>query len=268
MTRPTDDNVTWHKVAEFDDLEEGRARTVTRRSAEPGAESLRGTGQPLGRGGGGRGARTPLAPPGRERPEPEAATAPKAAAVGQTGASALGGASLKRSRHSAQSLASIAAPARRPPRGTSVLGAGQFVAQLRDADDGNRPDLVHVHAVVVVSQQMAKVHDVAPRHLRVTRLEVVRDRVRRFADDLEQSLRSPLPCPVAVKRATARYKFGDLSRSFELCQRLADRRIGSNRDGLLTNMDVTILQLANGHYVHRRPRRLFQRFLKVHQIKQ
>lgn len=55
-------------------------------------------------------------PPGRERPEPEAATAPKAAAVGQTGASALGGASLKRSRHSAQSLAPIAAPARRPPR--------------------------------------------------------------------------------------------------------------------------------------------------------
>lgn len=63
---------------------------------------------------------------------------------------------------------------------------------------------------------MTKVHHVAPRYLRVTRLEVVRDRVRRFADDLEQSLRSPLPCPVAVKRpATARHKFGDLPRGFE-----------------------------------------------------
>jgi hypothetical protein len=36
------------------------------------------------------------------------------------------------------------------------------------------------------------------------------------ADDLEQSLRSPLPCPVAVKQlTTARHKFGDLSSGFE-----------------------------------------------------
>jgi len=63
---------------------------------------------------------------------------------------------------------------------------------------------------------MTKVHHVAPRHLRVTHLEVVRDRVRGFTDDLEQSLRSPLTCPVAVKRpATTRHKFGDLSGGFE-----------------------------------------------------
>jgi len=62
-----------------------------------------------------------------------------------------------------------------------------------------RRDLVHVHAVIVVSQQMTKVHHVTPWHFRVTHLEVVRDRVRRFADDLEQSLGGPVPCPVAVK---------------------------------------------------------------------
>ena len=67
-----------------------------------------------------------------------------------------------------------------------------------------------------MSQQMTKVLHVAPGHIRVTRFEVVRDRVRRFADDLDQSLRSPLPSPVGVKQlTTARHKFGDLSSGFE-----------------------------------------------------
>lgn len=47
------------------------------------------------------------------------------------------------------------------------LGVSQLAGQLRDADNGDRPDLVRVHSVVVVSQQMTKVHHVTPPHLRM-----------------------------------------------------------------------------------------------------
>ena len=97
----------------------------------------------------------------------------------------------------------------------SVRGR-QFVRHLRDVGRGDRPDLIDVDTVVVVSQQVAKVHDVAPRHLRVTRLEVIGDCVGSFADDLDQSFSGTLVGPVVVKRyAPAFDEFSDLSGSFE-----------------------------------------------------
>jgi hypothetical protein len=75
-----------------------------------------------------------------------------------------------------------------PARGLGRVPCPQLLRQswyLVSCDD---PYLVRVYAMVVVSKDDAQADDVTPRHVRVLGPELVAQRVRGFADDLQQAL--------------------------------------------------------------------------------
>jgi hypothetical protein len=69
----------------------------------------------------------------------------------------------------------------------------QLLSQSWYLVDRDNPNLVGVHAMIVVRENNTQANDVTPWHAGVLRPEVVTERVRGLSDDLEQTLDCQLP---------------------------------------------------------------------------
>lgn len=70
----------------------------------------------------------------------------------------------------------------------AIPGITQVTSEFRHRHACNLPDLIEIDTVVVVSEEDSQRTDITPRDTRASRLELVRQRRARLANDLEQSL--------------------------------------------------------------------------------
>jgi hypothetical protein len=92
---------------------------------------------------------------------------------------------------------------------------------------------------------------------------------RCLTDDLQQSPCGTLSCPVRIEDVAAvGDEFPELVERPRRCRRRAGRHFCSNRDGLLADVVIAILQATDRHHVNVRTEQRLERLLEIHQVEQ